>query len=500
MRRVIALLAWTALVLTPLVSSAQIGGGGSIQGLVLDTSNLAVPGATVLATNVATGINTTAQTTSAGVYALRPLPPGEYRVTVSLAGFQTVTREGIIVDALGVVGLNITLQVGGITQGVEVTASAPLLATADARLGQTIRNDVYTALPLVMNTGGPRDPTAFMFLMPGVQSIGRWGNVMGGQDFTTDMYVEGIPVTNAVVQGEGRNLSFGVSVDAVDQFQVETSGTAVMFNGQGASNYVVKSGTNAFHGSGFEYLRNKALDAKSFFATVKPDDNQHEYGGTFGGPIRKNQMFFFVAYDGYRDRRQTASVLTSIPTMAERNGDFSALPVTIYDPRTTRPSPNGTGFVRDPFPGNVIPQDRISSISRYFQSFLPDPTNAALQNNYLGGSLPIGFNNENLTTKVDLKPTTSQQLSVLFSHGKHSQATLLPWGDQSANGPAAAVYRDAARGRGSDERPGQTHIRSGIEVGEPGERGVLPALGADFQCDRRWSISDQRRSAGTAGW
>jgi hypothetical protein len=423
MRRVVAVLAWTALVLAPIASSAQIGGGGSIQGVVLDTSNLAVPGATVTATNVATGINTTAQTTSAGVYALRPLPPGEYRVAVILAGFQTVTHERIIVDALGVVGLNVTLQVAGITQGVEVTTSAPLLATADARLGQTIRNDVYNALPLVMNTGGPRDPTAFMFLMPGVQSIGRWGNVMGGQDFTTDMYVEGIPVTNAVVQGEGRNLSFGVSVDAVEQFQVETSGTAVMFNGQGASNYVVKSGTNTFHGSGFEYLRNKALDAKSFFATAKPDDNQHEYGGTFGGPIRKNQMFFFVAYDGYRDRRQTASVLTSIPTTAERNGDFSALPVTIYDPRTTRPNPNGTGFLRDPFPGNVIPQDRISPISRYFQSFLPDPTNAGLQNNYLGGSLPIGFNNENVTTKVDLKPTTRQQFSVLFSHGKHSQAT-----------------------------------------------------------------------------
>ena len=123
--------------------------------MVLDTSNLAVPGATVMATNVATGINTTAQTTSAGVYALRPLPPGEYRVTVTLAGFQTVTREGIIVDALGVVGLNVTLPVAGVTQDVEVTTSSPLLATADARLGQTIRNDVYTALPLVMNTGGP---------------------------------------------------------------------------------------------------------------------------------------------------------------------------------------------------------------------------------------------------------------------------------------------------------------------------------------------------------
>jgi hypothetical protein len=152
-----------------------------------------------------------------------------------------------------------------------------LLATADARLGQTIRNDLYTALPLVMNTGGPRDPTAFMFLMPGVQSIGRWGNVMGGQDFTTDMYVEGIPITNAVVQGEGRNLSYGFSVEAVDQFQVETSGTAVIYNGQGASNYVVKSGTNTFRGGGFEYFRNKALDAKAFFASSKPDDNQHEY-------------------------------------------------------------------------------------------------------------------------------------------------------------------------------------------------------------------------------
>jgi hypothetical protein len=167
----------------------------------------------------------------------------------------------------------------------------------------------------------------------------------------------------------------------------------------------------------------KSLDAKAFFARVKPDDNQHEYGGTLGGPIRKNQMFFFAAYDGYRDRRQTPTVLTSIPTVAQRNGDFSALPVPIYDPRTTRPNPNGTGFVRDPFPGNIIPQDRIAAISRYFQSFLPDPTGSGLQNNYLGGSLPIGFNNNSTTVKVDLKLSERQQSSVLFSRGKHSQAT-----------------------------------------------------------------------------
>src|SRR5437762_9536689 len=189
---------------------AQIGGGGSIQGTVLDGSGAAVPGATVTATNLATGVATTRVTTQAGVYALSPLPAGEYRVDVTLDGFRPFKQERVVVDALGVVGLNVTLEVGALQQAVTVSAAPPLLSTADARLGQTIRNDLYTALPLVMNTGGPRDPTAFMFLMPGVQTsspTGRGGNVMGGQDFTTDMYVEGVPITNAVVQGEGRNLS-----------------------------------------------------------------------------------------------------------------------------------------------------------------------------------------------------------------------------------------------------------------------------------------------------
>jgi Carboxypeptidase regulatory-like domain/TonB dependent receptor len=409
--------------LVPATALSQVGGGGSITGTVLDTSGAALPGVTITATNIATGVATVRNTTSSGVYSVSPLPAGEYKVEVALAGFQTFVQERVIVDALSVVGLNVTLRVGGLTQEVLVSAAPPLLQTGDARLGQTIRNDVYTALPLVMNTGGPRDPTAFMFLMPGVQSVGRWGNVMGGQDFTNDTYVEGVPITNAVVQGEGRNLSFGVSVEAVDQFQVETSGTAVMYNGQGVSNYVVKSGTNRFRGSGFEFFRNKALDSKSFFAATKPDDNQHEYGFTLGGPIRQNQMFFFLAYDGYRDRRQTESRLISIPTAAQRNGDFSALPVLIYDPLTTRPNATGTGFIRDPFPGNIIPAERISPISRSFQSLLPNPSNGGLQNNYLGGSLPIGFNNDNITSKVDLQFSARQQLSVLFAYGKRRQYT-----------------------------------------------------------------------------
>ena len=481
LRAVVLVLA--AVLCTPAQTLAQIGGTGSIKGNVLDPSGGALPGASVTATNAATGVATTRMTTQSGVYTVSPLPPGSYRLEVTLAGFQTHVQENIIVDAPGVVGLNITLQIGPTSQEVTVSAAPPLLRTADARLGQTIRNEVYTALPLVMNTGGPRDPTQFMFLMPGVQSVGRWGNVMGGQDFTNETYVEGLPITNAVVQGEGRNLAFGISVEAVEQFQVETSGTAVMYRGQGASNYVVKSGTNRFRGTGFEFFRHKKLDSKAFFAASKPEDNQNEYGFTLGGPLRRNQMFFFMAYDGYRDRRQTESRLISIPTAAQRNGDFSALPVVIYDPATTRPNPNGTGFVRDPFPGNVIPADRLSPISRYFQSFLPDPSNAGLQNNYLGGSLPIGFNNDNFTAKVDLHLSRRQQVSVLLAHGKRRQHTPFR-GGANAQTALPLPYTET---RLVEEIPTTAQVKHThmLEraLAQPVQPGFRAPLGADLQRD-----------------
>ena len=281
---------------------------------ILDASGAALPGATVTATHLSTGVETVRQATGAGVYTVSPLAPGELPRHGRAPGLPDV-RPGVghrgrprrrrpQRDAEGRRHHPGGDRVGDVRR---------CCATADGRLGQTIRNEVYTALPLVMNTGGPRDPTAFMFLMPGVQSVGRWGNVMGGQDFTNETYVEGVPITNAVVQGEGRNLSFGISVEAIDQFQVETSGTAVMYNGQGVSNYVVKSGTNQFRGSAFEFFRNKALDSKAFFAAAKPDDNQHEFGFTLGGPLRRNQAFFFL-------RRLPRSAADRVPADLDPDG------------------------------------------------------------------------------------------------------------------------------------------------------------------------------------
>ena len=420
-------LIWTAAVLilcaiaAPL--AAQIAGSGSIEGVVSDSSGAVVPGATIVAANTATGVKTERQTTAAGRYSLSPLVPGEYTVTVSLSGFQTLTQQHVVVDALSVVGLNLTLQVGTSAQEITVSAAPPQLNTADASMGQTMRNETYTSLPLQMGNA-PRDPTAFTQLMPGVTTSSATGNtsgnVLGAQDHSQEIYVEGLAVTNPVGQGETRTLGLGVSVEAVDQFQIETAGTAVMYSGQGAANFVLKSGTNQFHGAAYEYFRNTDLDARGFFAPVTPVEHQNEFGVNVGGPIKKNRLFFFANYDGFRFTQSPRPSLMSIPTSAERGGNFSALPVTIYDPRSTDCSRGPC--TRQPFNGNVIPPDIISSISQYFQSFLPGPTNGNLQSNYLG-TVPVGYHDNSTTDKVDYTLNDRNTFYVLFSNGHRSQTT-----------------------------------------------------------------------------
>src|SRR5262249_14825185 len=198
-----------------------------------------------------------------------------------------------------------------------------------------------------------------------------------------------MPLTSAGTQGDTRYLAFAVSVDAVDQFQVETNGAKAQYEGQGVENYVMKSGTNALHGGAFEYFRNTVLDARGFFPAARPIDHQNEFGGFAGGPIRKNRIFFFTNYDGYRYNSGLLNpTLQSIPTLAGRKGDFSGLPAAqvIYDPRS-QPCAAEIG-TQPPSAGNVTPATSISPISQSLQSYLPDPTNANVQNNFLP-SLPI---------------------------------------------------------------------------------------------------------------
>jgi hypothetical protein len=420
---------------------AQTGGGGSIQGTVTDPTGAVVAGATVVATNVATKVETTRQTNDAGLYVMSPVPPGEYRLVVTTTGFLTLIQEKIIVDALSTVSVNLTLKVGDVKETVTVADAPAQLNTSDARLGTTVRNELYTALPLAMGTAvagsgigqGPRNPGAFIFLLPGVTEGNgtRWGNINGGQGFSKDVFVEGVPITDPIQQGEGRTVSLGLSVEAVEQFQVETSGTGVEFNGQGSENYTLKSGKNQFHGSGFEYLRNTILDAKGFFPAIRPIEHQHEFGLTIGGPIVKKKLFFFFSFDGWRYRVVSPTLLVSVPTLKERTGDFTELGVNIYDPLSTVCVGNActrTQFAdptrataTNPLGLNIIPANRLSAVSKVYQSFLPLPTNTGVTNNYLG-QVPVGYDNKSYNLKVDYDLTGTQRLSGIYMHGIRSQS------------------------------------------------------------------------------
>jgi hypothetical protein len=400
---------------------AQIGGGGTIKGSVSDPSGAIVPGAVLTATNIATGVESRRQASEAGVFVIAPLQPGTYKLTAAAEGFRTLVREQIVVDALSIVEVGLKLEVGATTESVTVSAAMTELNVSDPRMGQTMRNEMYTALPLNMGNGSPRNPASFIYLMPGVQPGGTFGFINGGQSFSKDVYLEGLPITDAVRQGESRALEFAVSVEAVEQFQVETSGQSVEYNGQGSENYTIKSGTNEFHGSMYEYFRNTVLDARSFFSPRRPQQNQNQFGFTFGGPIIRNKFFFFGAYDGYRYRVATDYRFVTIPTMRMRSGDFGELPVMIYDPATTT-CPDGTNCSRQPFPGNVIPASRISSASKLFQGPMPVPTHSGIANNFLNNNRGVGFNNGNINFKTDFNATDAHRFSLFFSRGSHTQS------------------------------------------------------------------------------
>src|SRR5262245_39764351 len=184
-----------ALVHIALPAAAQIAGTGTIRGTINDPTGAVVPRATVTAINVATGVETARVATDAGLFVIAPLPAGTYRLTASAPGFRALIQEQVVVDALSTVEMDLKLEVGTTAESVTITAAPPELNTADARMGMTMRSEMYTALPLAMGNGSPRNPAAFIYLMPGVQEGGTFGFINGGQSFSKDVYIEGLPIT-----------------------------------------------------------------------------------------------------------------------------------------------------------------------------------------------------------------------------------------------------------------------------------------------------------------
>ncbi|HEY4380604.1 MAG TPA: TonB-dependent receptor [Acidobacteriaceae bacterium] len=425
--------------------SAQTSGTGSIEGTVADPSGAMVSNATVTATNSLTGVASETTTNSTGHYVISLLQPGPYTITVKANSLATLTKENVVVDALAKVAVNATLSLNGASQTVVVTGDQQMLATDDLKLGSSVANESYSALPLAMNQSA-RDPSAFIGLAVGVNSFSvqaagpSTGSFNGGQTYQNETYVEGLPMTSAGTESDTRNLAFGVSVEAVEQFQVAVTGSEASYEGQGVSNFIVKSGTGKFHGGVNEYFRNTAFDAKNFFTTDRTVEHQNEFGASLSGPILRNKLFFFVNYDGYRFSATTLPTLQNVPTLKERNGDFSEFPQAIYDP-TTCLTTNGAGACtsRQQFSCNgvlnVICPGRLSKVAQSFQSYLPAPLSGITQN-YLA-VLPNQVTNDSGTMKIDYDFSAKHRLYGIFTRGKYANPLVGSLGGQTATANSA---------------------------------------------------------------
>ncbi|HEY1806120.1 MAG TPA: TonB-dependent receptor [Terracidiphilus sp.] len=470
------------LVLMPSAASAQLSGKGAITGTVMDKTGAVVGGATVTATDTANGVATVTKSTGAGDFNFPNLDPGVYTVTTTATGFEKLTQQNIQVDALTSQLYNPVLQVGAQSEQITVSAAPPQLETTNATLGTTMENSTYAELPLEMgayNSADQRRATDFVYLMPGVQGNETNGNATtntgvvngsGSRGAASDVYVDGISFVRAGGQGDPRYVWTALSVDAIDQFQLQTSGYSAVYEGEGVENFSIKQGGSQYHGSVYEFLRNTAFDTWGFFAKVpnavtgtpvKPIEHSNEYGINLSGPLVpfgswKHKVFYFGNYNGFRYTSATPTLMT-FPTVAEQNGDFSATGIKIYDPLSqaacTANSTNGpcryqygygpgltAGLAGNPIalgagsPVNVIPASEFSTVAKNMQAFLASSgvnkaVGTTLQNNYVAPDA-TGLVNWSMTHRIDITADSRDNLSLVAAIGR--QASSVPVGQTTA--------------------------------------------------------------------
>jgi hypothetical protein len=304
--------------------------GGRILGRVADPSGAVLSDVTVTLINQATGILRDTKANASGDYIFVEVQPGTYEVDFQRTGFKKNLQKNVIVDINAVITLNSTLQIGTQMESVEVTSEAPLVDTTSTQLGAVVDNRSVNELPL-----NARDTYQFLQLQPGVQSqLGSSGSTFYGSDKAGSVSVNGGRgrANNFSVNGGDANDQFvnGAAVqptpDSIEEFRVITNTFDAEYgrNSGAVVNVVTKSGGNAFHGDIYEYFRNKVLNAQGYFNSVNPQSNQNQFGGTFGGPIKKDRTFFFNSYEGRRVRQGISGPTVAVPTPAERTGDFSA--------------------------------------------------------------------------------------------------------------------------------------------------------------------------------
>jgi hypothetical protein len=422
---------------------------GGVTGTVTDATGALLPGAKIEVTNEATGVMQNAVSTQAGEFSVTPLAPGSYTVRVEAPGFSTILRHKVLVDVASTSALTFALNPGQTSDTVQVNATQITLETQQPQIGTTLEPEVLNALPIEVS-GNARQIDQFLFLSPGVQGSAFSHTIGGGTNFEEEIVFNGIPVV--LPNLEGTQTYVNPPFELVSEFKVQRSTFSAQYGiGQAAVTYNMSSGTNKIHGDAFEINRNSFFDSDGFAPTNfypdgrprPPVNHENNYGFKVGGPFfipkiydGRNRTFFLFTSDWFR-QNQSLTGIGTVPTAAEKNGDFSGFlnaqgnVIPIYDPLTGQP-----------FQGNIIPQARFSTLSKSILPSIPNPdrtgTNSGQQSNKSPAvlSTPIKENLYGFT--VD--HTFSQAQSIHFTMWRDSQLTqpfndnpIVPFGNQLVN-------------------------------------------------------------------
>jgi hypothetical protein len=452
----------------PAYTAAQVE-SGKVVGTVDDNTGAALPGANVAVTNVETNIVHSTITGSGGGYVVSELKPGTYTVTVEHEGFKKAIQKPFNLDINQVVRVDISLAIGSFHESVTVTAAEPLVESQTSSIGQVIEQNRVNDLPL-----NGRDFIQLAYLSPGVnqgpQGTVQSGNIPENERANASIQADGLMATNNnfLLNGFDNNeqqIGFEViqpSVDAIQEFKVQTNSFGADIGRGGAVvNVVLKSGSNSFHGSFFEFLRNSALDAKNYFDDPTqpiPPYKQNQFGGTFGGPLIRNKTFFFGDYQGTRIR-QSQTDISTVPSLPERSGNFSDLYTGIVDPGTGL----DTGTIFDPvtglpFQGNVIPSCPSATGGACLDpagvnilNLYPAPNRAGEgsppSNNFLYNPV-VKNNQDSFDIRLDHQMSQRNSLFGTFSYGNVEATNPDPFPGQAGGGSFSGSINNKALAAG----------------------------------------------------
>lgn len=449
---------------------------GSMVGNVHDSTGAALPGATVTILHEETKLTREATSDAAGAYTFTAVPTGTYAVTVTVPGFRTFTRSGVSVTLNTVTRVDAALQVGDLAETVTVIGESPILQTDRAEVRAELKERELRELPVPIGRNYQRlfkvlpgfTPPEDAHSIPSNPSRALVFNVNGSSRSSNNTRIDGVSTTNVWLP---HVAAYVPALESLDTVNVVTNSFDAEQGLAGGSviNVQIKSGTNKLTGSAFEYHTNEALRAHNYFdppGTEKGKWRYHQFGGTVGGPVVRNKLFYFASYENTRDR-QNVSRTISVPTEALRRGDLFAAPNPIYDPTTG--NPDGSG--RTPFDGNIIPANRIDPIAQKIIALMPLPNLRGPDGEFLETrnyfvQAPFTFNRWTLDTKVNWNATPKLNLFARYSHLDFWTFNETVYGKELQGAPIAGGNPGTGAGNTYNFSAGATYTLSNTLVAD----------------------------------